>query len=61
MLLLAQSLAAAQTVATRLSGKPILEQEVRNWIERDREKGRLTSRSEALGLPKAKIEITAAP
>jgi len=47
-LLLAQPLWAAPTVAARVNGKPILEQDVRDWIEKDRDRGRVTSRNEAL-------------
>jgi len=37
----------AQNIAT-VNGKPILEQDVRDWIEKDRDRGRVTSRNEAL-------------
>jgi parvulin-like peptidyl-prolyl isomerase len=47
-LYMAQTLSAAPTVAARINGKPILETELTRWIERDREKGRSTSRAEAL-------------
>lgn len=47
-LLLAQTLWAAQPVAARINGKPILEAEIQGWIDRDRDKGRLTTRDEAL-------------
>ncbi len=47
-LLAAQTVWAAQPVAARINGKPVLEAEVRGWIERDREKGHSTTRAEAL-------------
>lgn len=47
-LLAAQTVWAAQPVAARINGKPVLEDEVRGWMDRDRDKGRLTTRSEAL-------------
>ncbi len=45
---MAQPLWAAPSVAARVNGKAILEQEVRDWIERDGDKGRVTTRAEAL-------------
>lgn len=47
-LLCAQTGWAAPSVAARVNGKPILETEVKAWIESDRDRGRVTSRGEAL-------------